>query len=680
MLFVIKFGSTSLTNEAGGFHNQRIRTWISSIAKLIELKHQVIIVSSGAIVSRASHIKIPGSSLTTIQKQALASVGQPYLMDSYRKLFNEKNLHLSQILLTDDDLANNERSLNIVNTLQAVLNFNAVPIINENDSTSFTEIQFGDNDMLSALVARLMSADHLIIASDVDGFYPADPKTDPNLTPISVIRRIDDKLLSAALPAKSWKGRGGMLSKLQAAKLAADSGVETYITHGDNADILPLILQGKHRGTHILAQKNGPSLNPMDKLFQSLRESSRQLLDLPIAKKNRILKDLAKALKQKEQQKNILRINQQEIRAQSEKLSKALLDRLSLDPQRLALLSQQVNSIAALADPLAAKQTEAWHHPLGFKIKKCRVPLGVVAMIFESRPNVLIEAFALCLKSGNSVLLRPGSESFETCKALLKLVHAVLKKHRVSCNVIQMPPSSERKYVLPILQAKKYIDLVVPRGGESLISFVEQNSRIPVVKHDKGLCHLFVDKSADDKMALQILINGKTQRPGVCNALETLLIHKDRVKKFLPKAIEALQKAGVECRLDSSLMKQFKKQFPGIRQATAEDWDTEYLDLIISVQTVGSLDEAIHFISQHGSNHSDAIVTKSKRNASEFLKKVDSAAVYHNVSTRFTDGFELGLGAEMGISTQKLHVRGPMGLQALTTYKYVVEGKGQIRN
>jgi glutamate-5-semialdehyde dehydrogenase len=290
-----------------------------------------------------------------------------------------------------------------------------------------------------------------------------------------------------------------------------------------------------------------------------------------------------------------------------------------------------------------------------------------------------VEAFALCFKSRNGVFLRSGSESFQSCKVLLSVIQETLTQNHVDPHIICLPPSEDRKYVLPTLHATQYIDLVVARGGDSLIQFVTANSKIPVIKHDKGICHLFVDESANLAMALKLLINGKVQRPSACNSLETLLVHKAVATQFIPLALKALHENKVECRLDEELYSAYSKTNSFIVQAKPADWDTEYLDLIISIKQVDDLQQAMKHIETHGSRHSDAICTENSANAKKFLAEVDSAAVYHNASTRFTDGYEFGLGAEMGISNQKLHVRGPMGMNDLHTWKWVIKGHGQIR-
>jgi glutamate-5-semialdehyde dehydrogenase len=308
-------------------------------------------------------------------------------------------------------------------------------------------------------------------------------------------------------------------------------------------------------------------------------------------------------------------------------------------------------------------------------IKKVRVPIGVIGIIYESRPNVTSECASLCLKSGNSAVLRGGSESFLSNASIAQALHKAISLTSIPKEAIGVIPTPERLGVDVMLGMNQAIDLIIPRGGEALIKKVVETSRIPVIKHAKGVCHVYVDSSADPEMAKNIALNAKCQRPATCNAMETLLVHKNIAKQFLPDFIKSLQEKGVEIRGCANT----QKLVSNVKPAQDEDWYAEYLDLILAVKVVDSLDEAIEHIALYGSNHSDAIVTKDDSSAARFLNEVDSACVYVNASTRFTDGFQFGFGAEIGISTDKIHARGPMGLEELTTYKYIVFGSGQLR-
>jgi len=333
-----------------------------------------------------------------------------------------------------------------------------------------------------------------------------------------------------------------------------------------------------------------------------------------------------------------------------------------------------VNDIIKLRDPVGSV-VERTTRPNGLLIEKMRVPLGAVGIIYESRPNVTIDAASLCLKSGNAVLLRGGSEAINTNKRLVAVIKTALEDVNLPSGCVEFIDTTDRTAVLEMLKQEKYLDVVIPRGSQQLISFIQRNSSVPVIAHGEGNCHIYVDSSADIAMAEEIVFNAKVQRPSVCNAAEKLLVHNSIATKFLPRIARRLGRAGVEIRGDKKTLALVDNAIP----AKETDWSKEYLDLIIGMKVVKNLDEAIDHINRYGSHHSDAIVTRNKNRGERFLREVDSAAVYVNASTRFTDGFEFGLGAEIGISTQKLHARGPMGLVELTSMKYIVHGKGQIR-
>ncbi|HOX54196.1 MAG: glutamate-5-semialdehyde dehydrogenase [Candidatus Omnitrophica bacterium] len=408
-------------------------------------------------------------------------------------------------------------------------------------------------------------------------------------------------------------------------------------------------------------------------MARGAQEASRELALVPTELKNKTLVAMAKALAEKKD--FILAQNKKDvILAQKKGFSGSLIDRLILNDKRIYEMSRSLMQVASLKD-YVGETIRTWKRPNGLIISKVRVPIGVIAIIYEARPNVTSDCIGLCLKSSNSVILKGGSEALNSNIAIYKVLKDVAEKFKLPRNAINLIDTSDRKAVDILLGLNNYIDLVIPRGGESLIRSVAAKSKIPVVKHYKGICHTYVDKYADIDTALNVSFNAKVQRPAVCNAMETLLVHKDIAKKFLPEMAARFKAAGVELRGDDNTRRIVK----GIKKAADKDWATEYLDLILSVRVVDSLDEAIDHINTFGSKHSDAIITENKKNASEFLKKVDSAAVFVNASTRFTDGYEFGLGAEIGISTEKLHARGPMALEELTTYKYTVFGDGQIR-
>jgi glutamate-5-semialdehyde dehydrogenase len=361
-------------------------------------------------------------------------------------------------------------------------------------------------------------------------------------------------------------------------------------------------------------------------------------------------------------------------KAEQAGLSPAMIDRLTLRKATISGMAQGLKEVAVLPDPVG-KVTSMWRRPNGLLVGRMRIPLGVIGIIYESRPNVTVDASALCLKSGNAVILRGGSEAINSNLAIASILQEVLRKSSLPAAVIQVIGLTDREAVSAMLQLDEYIDLIIPRGGEELIRAVVAQSKIPVIKHYKGVCHIFVDAQADMEMAVNICFNAKVQRPSVCNAMETLLVHKDIAREFLPQVAGKLQKAGVVlrgCEKTKSILKD-------IEAATEDDWYAEYLDLILAVRVVENIDEAIAHIEKYGSLHTESIITKDYANSQRFLNEVNSSTVLVNASTRFSDGFELGLGAEIGISTTKLHAFGPMGLEELTTTKFIIYGNGQVR-
>jgi len=442
-------------------------------------------------------------------------------------------------------------------------------------------------------------------------------------------------------------------------------------------------------------------------LARNAQDASRVTLGIPSAKKNKVLKGMALALISKKN--SILKANKKDLaKADKLRLSAALIDRLALSGSRIKEMSDSLMEISKLNDPVG-EIIKAWRRPNGIWIHKVRVPIGVIAIIYESRPNVTSDCIGLCFKSGNSVILRGGSEALNSNIAIYRVLKGALKKYGAPDNIINIITTPDRHAVDVLLKLNNYIDLVIPRGGESLINRVISLSRIPVIKHYKGICHVYVDEWADLNMAQNICYNAKVQRPGVCNAMESMLVHRDAAARFLPGMIRKFKEAGVEirgCRMTQRIangltapvrLTSFAQGCPersrrtltigteqgrsakGTKRATEKDYRTEYLDLILSVKVVDDLQEAVRHINYYGSHHSDSIVTEKYENALEFLRKVDSACVYVNASTRFTDGYQFGMGAEIGISTDKLHARGPMALEELTTYKYMVFGNGQVR-
>lgn len=401
--------------------------------------------------------------------------------------------------------------------------------------------------------------------------------------------------------------------------------------------------------------------------------ASQELANLSSIIKNKALLKMAKAIKINKER--IIEENSKDVKLAGKKgLSKALIDRLALNEKRIEQMSENLKDIASIEDPIG-RIKEIRKRPNGLQIGKVVVPLGVIGIIYEARPNVTIDAAALCLKAGNATILRGGSEAICSNIILADLLKKAAEESGLPPESIQLIKITDRRAVIEILKLDQYIDVIIPRGGEELIRVVAENSTIPVIKHYKGICHTYVDREADLKMAEEVCFNAKVQRPGVCNAMETLLVNEKIAAEFLPGMIKRLQEAVVEIRGDEKTCRMIR----GIKKASEEDWQTEYLDLILSIKVVEGIEEAINHINNYGSHHSDAIITNNYSKSRKFLQEIDSAAVYVNASTRFTDGAEFGLGAEIGISTQKLHARGPMGVNELTSTKFIIWGDGQIR-
>jgi glutamate-5-semialdehyde dehydrogenase len=406
---------------------------------------------------------------------------------------------------------------------------------------------------------------------------------------------------------------------------------------------------------------------------QQAKDASRMLARLSSDQKNLALEKSAISLI--ERQNEILAANVKDLaEAEKQGISGALLDRLTLNASRIDSMAQGIRQLISLEDPIG-EMVSMKQRPNGLVIGQKRVPLGVVGIIYEARPNVTADVAALCLKTGNAVILRGGKEAIHSNLAIVAILRDAIVKAGIPANAVQLVEDTSRSSAMAMMKLNKYLDVLIPRGGAGLIKTVVENSTVPVIETGVGNCHIFADASCDMNMALDILINAKTQRPGVCNAAEKLLVHLDIANIFIPLAAQKLKDKNVEIRGDEASC----ALIPWATAASLEDWKTEYLDLIIAIKVVGSLEEAINHINTFGTGHSEAIITNNYSHAQQFLEEVDAAAVYVNASTRFTDGFEFGFGAEVGISTQKIHARGPMGLKELTTTKYIIYGNGQSR-
>ena len=409
-------------------------------------------------------------------------------------------------------------------------------------------------------------------------------------------------------------------------------------------------------------------------LAQAGRKAANQLVRVSSDQKNAALLSIAAGL---EREAAYIRDQNRKdlVKAEEKGLSAALIDRLTVTDETIATMVTGLKEVVGLGDPVGT-MSSTWIRPNGLQVARMRIPLGVIGIIYESRPNVTVDAAGLCLKAGNAVILRGGSEAFHSNQALAQIIERALSSTDLPPTSVQVVPVREREAVLALLKQEELVDLIIPRGGEGLIRFVVDNSKIPVLKHYKGVCHVYVDDDADFDMAREICFNAKVQRPGVCNSMETMLVHQAVAEEFLPRMARKFAQAGVEvrgCKVTCRIL-------PDAEKALESDWPAEYLDLIIAVKVVEDMDQAIAHMTKYSSKHTEAIVTRNYDRAQRFVREVDSSVVLVNASTRFNDGGQLGLGAEIGISTSKLHAFGPMGLEELTTTKFIVQGSGQIRN
>jgi len=411
----------------------------------------------------------------------------------------------------------------------------------------------------------------------------------------------------------------------------------------------------------------------MREICQKAKAAERLLARAETEEKDRAIVDMATELRMHNQ--DILAANAKDLEiGQAKGLSEALLDRLTLTEERIEAMAKGVEAVGRLPDPIGEKIGQ-WLRPNGLKIDRIRVPLGVIGVIYESRPNVTADAAALCLKAGNAVILRGGSESFHSNQAIAACLAKGLREGHLPEDAIQLVPTTDRDAVGALLKADEFVDVIIPRGGRSLIERVRNESRVPVLSHLDGLCHSYIHKAADKDMAHQIVLNAKMRRTGICGATETLLVDREIAASHLPDLLSALMEAGCEVRGDADV----QTLDPRVQPAQEQDWQTEYLDAILSVKLVKDLEEAISHINQYGSHHTEAIITEDQDAADLFLSDIDAGIVIHNSSTQYADGGEFGMGAEIGISTGKLHARGPVGVEQLTSYKYRVRGKGQVR-
>ncbi|KAK4385388.1 Delta-1-pyrroline-5-carboxylate synthase [Sesamum angolense] len=684
---VIKVGTAVVTRADGRLALGRLGSLCEQIHELNAQGYEVILVTSGAVGvgrQRLRYRRLLNSSFADLQKpqveldgKACAAVGQNGLMALYDTLFSQLDVTSAQLLVTDNDFRDPDFRRQLNETVKSLLSLKVVPIFNENDAVSTRKAPyedssgiFWDNDSLAALLALELKADLLVLLSDVDGLYSG-PPSDPHSELIhTYIKERHDGAITFG--DKSRVGRGGMTAKVKAAVYAASAGIPVVITSGFATGNIIKVLNGKRIGTlfHRDASKWVPQgdVSARD-MAVAARESSRRLQAMSSQERSKILLDVADALEASE--KLIIAENDADVaEAQQAGYEKSLISRLALKPGKVPSLANSIRVLANMEEPVGRvlKKTELSE---GLILEKLSSPLGVLLIIFESRPDALVQIASLAIRSGNGLLLKGGKEARRSNAILHKIITSAIPK-TVGERLIGLVTSREE--IPELLKLDDVIDLVIPRGSNKLVSQIKASTKIPVLGHADGICHVYVDKSANMDMAKQIVLDAKTDYPAACNAMETLLVHKDLVQTGgVNELIVELQTKGVTI-------------FGGPRASSllnipeARSLHHEYSSLACTVEIVDDVKAAVDHIHQHGSAHTDCIITEDHEVAEIFLRLVDSAAVFHNASTRFSDGFRFGLGAEVGISTSRIHARGPVGVEGLLTTRWLARGSGQVVN
>ena len=674
---VVKLGTQVVVDAEGRPALGRLYGLMEAVAAMGARGCQPLLVSSGAVGLGARRLGLHPSALA--DKQASAAVGQGELMSLYADGLGRLGFPAAQVLLTEDDFSDATRHANLKRTLEALLAMNAVPVLNENDTVSTLELErpaegrtpvFSDNDHLSALVAMHLDADLLVLLSDVSALHTSNPALDPSATPVGEVPF--GSALDVDLAGRSGRGRGGMASKVGAARLAAERGVAVVLASGLEPRILERILAGEPVGTLFGANPEAapeePAEHPVRGQAVAARAAAHTLAVSSGATRNRVLEALAAGLLADAEA--ILAANALDLAAAQGTISPAAFQRLRLSPAKLQEMAAGVRAVAALPEPLGRVDLRR-ELDEGLELTRESCPLGVLGVIFESRPDALVQISALALKSGNAVLLKGGREARHSNAALLATVRAALATEGLPEDAVQ--GLADRASVEALLGLSDLVDLIIPRGSNALVKRIQATTRIPVMGHSEGVCHVYLDAAADPAMAVRLVRDAKLQYPSACNAAETVLVHAAAAATLLPLLAADLAARGVELRGCAQSL----ALATGLMPATPEDWDTEYGEPILALKVVQDLDEALAHIRQHGSGHTEAIVTEDPAAAARFLAEVDAAGVYHNASTRFADGFRYGFGAEVGISTGRIHARGPVGLEGLLSHRYLLRGSGQ---
>ncbi|CAL5203128.1 unnamed protein product [Lathyrus oleraceus] len=682
---VIKVGTAVVTRQDGRLAVGKLGALCEQIKELNILGYEVILVSSGAVGlgrQRLRYRKLIHSSFADLQKpqveldgKACAAVGQSSLMATYDDLFSQLDVTSAQLLVTDNDFRDRDFRKQLSETVKSLLSLKVIPIFNENDAVSTRKAPyedssgiFWDNDSLSALLALELKADLLILLSDVDGLYngpPSDPQS--KLIHTYIKEKHQNEI---TFGDKSRVGRGGMTAKVTASVHAADAGIPVIITSGNTAENLTKILQGQRIGT--LFHKDAAKWVPLKEvdvreMAVAARDCSRRLQAASSEERKHILLNIADALES--HQKEIRIENEADVAAAQEAgYEKSLVARLALKNEKITGLANNIRIIANMEDPIGRvlKRTELAE---GLILEKTSSPLGVLLIVFESRPDALVQIASLAIRSGNGLLLKGGKEAKRSNAILHKVITEAIPD-TVGSKLIGLVTS--RAEIPELLKLDDVIDLVIPRGSNKLVSDIKSSTKIPVLGHADGICHVYVDKSANLEMAKQIVLDAKTDYPAGCNAMETLLVHKDLVEKgWINNIIVDLRTEGVT-------IYGGPKASSLLAIPLARSLHHEYCSLACTVEIVDDVYAAIGHINLYGSAHTDSIITEDHEVADVFLRQVDSAAVFHNASTRFSDGARFGLGAEVGISTSRIHARGPVGVDGLLTTRWILKGSGQV--
>lgn len=682
---IIKVGTAVVTGQDGRLAVGKLGALCEQIKKLSSLGHEIILVSSGAVGlgrQRLRYRKLIHSSFADLQKpqveldgKACAAVGQSSLMATYDHLFSQLDMTSAQLLVTDNDFRDVDFRKQLSETVKSLLALKVIPVFNENDAVSTRKAPyedssgiFWDNDSLAALLALELKADLLILLSDVDGLYSG-PPSDPHSKLIHTYIK-EQHQNEITFGDKSRVGRGGMTAKVKASIHAAEAGIPVIITSGIAADNIIKILEGQCIGT--LFHKDAHNWTPVKEfdareMAVAARDCSRRLQALPSEERKQVLLKIADALEA--HQKEIRIENEADIAAAQEAgIEKSLIARLALKNEKIASLANNIRIIANMEDPIGRvlKKTELAE---GLILEKTSSPLGVLLIVFESRPDALVQIASLAIRSGNGLLLKGGKEAKRSNAILHKVITEAIPD-TVGSQLIGLVTS--RAEIPELLKLDDVIDLVIPRGSNKLVSQIKNSTKIPVLGHADGICHVYVDKSANLEMARRIVLDAKVDYPAGCNAMETLLVHKDLVDKGWVNNII------VDLRTEGVTLYGGPKASSLLNIPMAHSLHHEYCSLSCTVEIVDDVYAAVHHINLYGSSHTDSIVTEDHEVADVFLRQVDSAAVFHNASTRFSDGARFGLGAEVGISTSRIHARGPVGVDGLLTTRWILKGSGQV--